>query len=177
MVAPAPFYKIWQLDEGVLLNDPNVIYTFDFFLPWPFITNDTGMVNHRTFPGEYACNDIFKGWVEKMCPEDHNAVLYVDKNFFFNLLLEYPLRLSEVYSVPVYCKQWGIKHLVPEENGRQQYLQDISSLFEEAGVHSTYWIWRSYHKDLWTGFEVIYYEEFDKMVLEELTKAWNRSIH
>ena len=81
--------QVWQLDEGSLLNDANVIYTFDFFHPWSYITNETGAVgknrfklvirvhywtschdlfvhqvgNGATYPGDYTCNDVFKGWV------------------------------------------------------------------------------------------------------------------
>ena len=28
-------------------------------------------------------------------------------------------------------------------------------LSQDFGIHSTYWIWRSYHKDQWTGFEMV----------------------
>ena len=38
------YFKVWQLDEQVLISDPNVIYTFDFFHPWSFISNETGAV-------------------------------------------------------------------------------------------------------------------------------------
>ena len=175
VVGPAPFYKVWQLDEGVLLDNDNVIYTFDFFLPGSFISNDTGMLSHYTYPGDYACNDIFKGWVSKMCPDDHDKIFHVDKNFFLELLLQFPLHLQETRPVPVYCNQWGIKHLVPEDQGRRQYLQDVAQIFEETGVHSSYWVWRTHSKDQWTGFEIVYEDSFDRMVIEELTGAWSQS--
>ena len=31
----------------------------------------------------------------------------------------------------------------------------ITLFFQDYGIHSTYWIWRSYHKDQWTGFEMV----------------------
>ena len=80
--------------------------------------------------------------------------------------------LQETRPVPVFCNQWGIKHLVPESQGRRHYLRDMAQLFEETGIHSTYWTWRSYHKDVWTGFEIVYYGQFDSMVIDELTAAW-----
>ena len=89
--------------------------------------------------------------------------------------------------MPLFCNQWGVKHLVPESLGRRQYVRDVANLFEVAiiiicdktyhhkrrkqggsncvpvadhvcqdyGIHSTYWIWRSYHQDEWTGFEMV----------------------
>ena len=41
-----PHLQVWQLDEGCLLKDPNVIYTFDFFHPWSYISNETGAVRN-----------------------------------------------------------------------------------------------------------------------------------
>ena len=43
------YLKVWQLDEQVLISDPNVIYTFDFFHPWSFISNETGAVRIVNF--------------------------------------------------------------------------------------------------------------------------------
>ena len=76
------------------------------------------------------------------------------------------------YIIYIIC--WYIyisKHLVPESLGRRDYVRDLANLFEVAisvfgknlhhivfqdyGIHSTYWIWRSYHKDQWTGFEMV----------------------
>ena len=145
--------QVWQLDEGSLLNDANVIYTFDFFHPWSYITNETGAVgkkqiqtcnlcplldllpwsllfvrqvgNGATYPGDYTCNDVFKGWVgrflskkkfflfhtkwtnlatsrhqvDKMCPGEPEKVFHIDAEFFLNLLLQFPLRLQVIIFV------------------------------------------------------------------------------
>ena len=85
--------------------------------------------------------------------------------------------LQEIRPVPVYCNQWGVKHLVPEHLGRRQYVRDLVNLFQvlclysrwserhnfhgnvfyqDYGIHSTYWIWRSYSADEWTGFEMVW---------------------
>ena len=71
----------------------------------------------------------------------------------------------------LYTGTYVSKHLVPESLGRRAYVRDLANLFEVAisvfgknlhhivfqdyGIHSTYWIWRSYHKDQWTGFEMV----------------------
>ena len=47
-----PHLQVWQLDEGCLLKDPNVIYTFDFFHPWSYISNETGAVRNVKYHRE-----------------------------------------------------------------------------------------------------------------------------
>ena len=34
VVGPAPYYKAWELSDALLLPRRNVLYTFDFFVPW-----------------------------------------------------------------------------------------------------------------------------------------------
>ena len=54
--------QVWQLDEGSLLNDANVIYTFDFFHPWSYITNETRAVGKQiqTYNScPFSCHDLF----------------------------------------------------------------------------------------------------------------------
>ena len=68
-----------------------------------------------------------------------------------------------------------MKHLVPEELGRRQYIRELATLFQDYGIHSTYWTWRSYHKDQWTGFEMVYYNQFDDLVISELTAVWEKN--
>ena len=139
--------------------------------------------------------------VDKMCPGEPEKLFHVDAEFFLSLLLQFPLRLQvnfflqklncpaniwgqnycdclqEIRPVPVYCNQWGVKHLVPEHLGRRQYVRDLVNLFQvlclysrwserhnfhenvfyqDYGIHSTYWIWRSYTADEWTGFEMVW---------------------
>ena len=48
--------QVWQLNGGSLLNDPNVIYTFDFFHPWSYISNETGAV--RSHQAKASQNSI-----------------------------------------------------------------------------------------------------------------------
>lgn len=76
VVGPAPYYKIWQINESILLKDTNVIYTFDFFLPWSYITAED---TTKTFPGNYACDDVFKGVAERFCTKPYDQdILKVD---------------------------------------------------------------------------------------------------
>ena len=64
--------QVWQLDEGSLLNDPNVIYTFDFFHPWSYISNETGAVRsvfiHIISPRKTPLNSINRWGMEQFTP-------------------------------------------------------------------------------------------------------------
>ena len=56
VVGPAPYYKAWELTDAVLLpSTPNVLYTFDFFVPWKFVASDSAK-DAAAFPGSYPCN-------------------------------------------------------------------------------------------------------------------------
>ena len=37
--------------------------------------------------------------------------------------------VQEIRPVPIFCNQWGVKHLVPENLGRRQYVRDLANLF------------------------------------------------
>jgi hypothetical protein len=64
MIGPAAYYKIWQLSPDILIDDPNVIYTFDFFLPWDYITEKDSTY---TFPGMMPCNKLYIGVADRYC--------------------------------------------------------------------------------------------------------------
>ena len=34
----------------------------------------------------------------------------------------------------MFCNQWGVKHLVPENLGRRQYVRDLANLFEVGTI-------------------------------------------
>ena len=47
----------------------NIIYTFDFFDPWDFVTSDdTSEKSGHAYPATYPCSSAFRGWVSTFCP-------------------------------------------------------------------------------------------------------------
>ena len=44
----------------------NIVYTFDFFDPWDYVTSDDE--HGYTYPGSYPCNVAYRGWVPLFCP-------------------------------------------------------------------------------------------------------------
>ena len=65
MVGPGPYYKLWKFDSEMLIsNNSNVIYTFDYFVPERF---SFGKQQMPTYPGEYECKDLYRGFVPECC--------------------------------------------------------------------------------------------------------------
>ncbi|KAL1514538.1 hypothetical protein AB1Y20_003635 [Prymnesium parvum] len=179
VVGPTPYYKVWQLNETMLLRTQsgrqmeNIIYTFDFFDPWDYVTSD--VADQYSYPGTYACADAFRGWVPTFC-ENSQQLVRVDASWIEWLLQRNPVKLAREHGVPVYCNQWGVKRSVSEASGRLLYAEDVASLFEKDGVHSTLWIWRSYRKDSW-GFELVHedaerHEMEDVRLMSALNRVW-----
>ena len=102
-----------------------------------------------TWQASYPCSVAFRGWVSLFCEGGGEQMMRVDKAWLRALLDRNPLKLSREANVPVLANQWGVKRSVSAARGRLQYAEDVATLFEQLGVHSALWIWRSYRKDKW----------------------------
>jgi len=156
VVGPTPYYKVWQLNSSMILQlptgapMPDVLYTFDFYDPWDFITAEPA-AEGLGYPGDYPCGVAFRGWVRNFC-DNASQVVRVDRSWL-ETLLDYPSTLARTHRVPVFSNQWGVKHSV--RSGRLAYASDVAGLFEERRIHSALWIWRSYRNEKW-GFELVH---------------------
>ena len=45
----------------MLLPRPNVLYTFDFFVPLKFVMGDSRR-DDAAWPGTYPCNAVYETW-------------------------------------------------------------------------------------------------------------------
>lgn len=69
---------MWQLNETMLLHTQsgrlmdNIIYTFNFYDPWDYVTSDQD--NGLTYPGSYTCDIAFRGWVPLFCDSAQQQV-------------------------------------------------------------------------------------------------------
>ena len=83
VVGPTPYYKVWQLNSTMLLRTPSgrpmdsIIYTFDFFDPWDYVTEQAagsgeGEEGYR-YPSILPCSVAFRGWVSTFCPSGRRA--------------------------------------------------------------------------------------------------------
>ena len=134
----------------------NVIYTFDFFDPWDLVTSDAE--KGYEYPSNYPCSVAFRGWVNLFCAGGGEQEMRVDKEWLRALLERNPIKLSKDANVPILANQWGVKRSVSEARGRLRYAEDVASLFEQNGIHSALWIWRSYRKASW-GFELVHEDD------------------
>jgi len=161
VVGPAPYYKAWNFDERVILDRDNVLYTYDFFVPWKLVTANTGTGSDARFPGTFPCKDVYDTWWPNYCDDAHQSVR-VDASWIKKTTREVPYELSRRFNVPVFCNQWGVKNELYRDHGRLQYAKSLLESFVQLNISSTYWIWRSYPKDdrpldqpVW-GFELVH---------------------
>eukprot|EP00051_Salpingoeca_urceolata_P012410 m.153817 g.153817 ORF g.153817 m.153817 type:complete len:427 (-) comp17482_c0_seq1:15-1295(-) len=153
VVGPAPYYKLWQYNATMLLvNDTNVVYTFDFFLPKLFVTASSPST---TYPTTLPCDSVYPGWTQVFCPHDTKSPVIVNRDWMTTLLANYVLSFRAKFDVPVYCNQWGVHHEVSVTHGRLRYAVDLVSVLRSNAIHHTYWIWRSYKKQSW-GYELVH---------------------
>lgn len=98
VVGPTPFYKVWNLNETLILRQPDgqprkdVIYTFDFYDPWEYVTSTAS--NGYTYPGVYPCSVAFRGWVSSFCPLGPTQSVAVNKAWLLALLERNPLQVG-----------------------------------------------------------------------------------
>eukprot|EP01084_Bolivina_argentea_P314568 544866_1 len=164
MIGPAPYYKSWMLNETLLIDDINTIYTVDFFFPENYI--DSNATDNYTYPGTYPCWWVFPGWTCSstrnsqpcFCPGNRNEMITVNKTMMTNLLKQYPLMLRAKANIPILVNQWSIDRTVPLSHGAYIYVQDILDIFNEQYIHSTYWIWKEETSNTdWEGSAVVDY--------------------
>ena len=160
MVGPAPYYKPWKLSDTYILKDqPNTIYTFDFFQPAAYVMESFN--GPYKYPDVYPCDVAYKGWTDVFCPQNRSELFMVNKTWMENLFAQYPGAIREKYNVPVLANQFGANRAVGDDHGRAKYLNDILAFFKEQRIHHIYWLWRWDGKsgggDHWGGYELIHH--------------------
>ena len=161
VVGPTPYYKVWQLNGSMILRNGDgspmkgIVYTFDFYDPWDFVTSDAE--DGYAYPDEcaalcltqstraiitittahtalsytdrrYPCSVAFRGWVPLFCPRGGSQIIRVDRSWLRHLLDAYPIALSREADAPVFCNQWGVKRSVTAARGRLAYAEDVAPL-------------------------------------------------
>ena len=175
VVGPAPYYKAWELSDALLLPRRNVLYTFDFFVPWKFVAGDSSR-DSAAFPATYPCNQVYDTWWGSFCASAEQSVL-VDAEWLRATMRAVPHKLRS-RGVPVYCNQWGVKGEVLASRGRLAYAAALLGAFTELNISNSYWIWRSMEKGgrdldapVW-GFELLHNngarEELDREMIAVL---------
>lgn len=106
MVGSRSYYKLWDFDDSVIIQgNPNVLYTFDYFVPEHYVFGD-GKI--PSYPGKYACSDLYPGWVDQCCPGGQSGKdmqLTFDKNWTRNNILKFAEPVRSKYQIPLMINQ------------------------------------------------------------------------
>ena len=73
MVGTKNYYKLWTLTDDVYMNLPNIIYTFDYFVPDAWARNKISKITK--YGDAYLCADLYPGWAPVACPNGNGNVV------------------------------------------------------------------------------------------------------
>jgi endoglucanase len=150
LASGAHFDSIPDLLETQPISDPNVIYTFHFYEPYPF--------THQGAPwGSLEWND-YKNIPYPATPEQTAAIaqplasdnaryqLYVYGLSGWNAKgiadrLAFAQVWSREHSVPVICNEFGAFRDTAPHDSRTRYLHDVRSGLEQTGIGWAMWDW------------------------------------
>ena len=144
--------NLWQqaqtFDDLVVPDDDRIILSYHFYEPfmlthygtsWNFMKDYSGPVH---YPGP-----ILSQAETDALPEDQRKVVedFLGRSFNRQVLvemMEQPLRKAKELGMPLYCGEYGVFSAAPAAD-RERWLQDMLSIFEEYGVSSANWNYKS----------------------------------
>jgi endoglucanase len=142
----------WQsadtFDELVVPGDDNIILSYHFYepfmlshyrTPWTFLRDYTGPVH---YPGVILTQEEFDA-----LPEDQKEVAkdWVGRTFnkeVLTTMMEKPMRVARELGLPLYCGEYGVFDKAPSAD-RMRWYADMIAIFEEHGVSSANWNYKS----------------------------------
>lgn len=130
---------MYLFTDDILQEDKNIIYTFDNFNPDKFVFNE----DVDRYPGTFKCNRLYKGYVSQNCPGGNgNVDMTFDKNWNEENIKKWVVSFKERNNVPVYMNQWNAVHGIKTEEGREQYIEDISEICQRYNIGWGWWTFR-----------------------------------
>ena len=150
MVGPAPYYKLWNFDEEILLKSQNVIYTFDYFVPADYIFGTVDKSRQvpiiGNYPGNYSCAALVGGnpWTAKCCPDGGSQIQRFDAQWTASQFAR-AASLRATANVPIFVNQWSIVHgnaERPAPGGRYEYIRDVAKTLQAMDIGWAWWVWR-----------------------------------
>eukprot|EP01084_Bolivina_argentea_P280688 480066_1 len=146
LIGPSEYYNICNLNATMIINSTQVIYTFDFFVPYDYV--NAIKVNNEiiTYPGIMPCCQIAP---KSPCVPDWCSKSECNKNVTINKewiskALNVGIKLRETNNIPILINQCRLHYNTPN---RLSYVNDIVSLMQQKNIHWTYWQWRNYKLD------------------------------
>eukprot|EP00040_Diaphanoeca_grandis_P034056 m.209675 g.209675 ORF g.209675 m.209675 type:complete len:499 (+) comp33048_c0_seq4:288-1784(+) len=140
MIGPGPYYKLWNFNESILLSQPNVIYTFDYFQPTDFVF---GQSDIPLYPDVYNCSTLYSpNWVDQCCPDGGSSKVSFDANWSLSNFEKFAVPLQQHHNVPIIVNQWSVVHGVPKSAGRFQYMRDVARALQQLNIGWAWWVFR-----------------------------------
>ena len=152
MVGAAPYYKLWNFDERVILrNSKNVIYTFDYFNPDAFAFGQSAI---PVYGVDYPCATLYDGWADEVCPtwnvtSSYTQLIPFNASWHAHNFAAYVDKLQRTYDVPVFMNQFEVVHGVAEAQGRFDYVRDLVRIARAQGVGFAWWTWAGGNDNGW----------------------------
>jgi len=142
----------WQsvdtFDELKVPDDPNIILSFHFYEPfllthyrasWTGLKNYTGPVH---YPGVVLSQAEFDALPENQKNEARRfAGKQFDKQMIFEMMQK-PIAKARKLGLRLYCGEYGAISNAPEAD-RLRWYRDLMSIFEEQGIGSANWDYKS----------------------------------
>lgn len=145
-VGPGAFYNRFNLGQEYVVEGGPVVYAVNFFEPNVWV----GAGNQSVIYGQATrCCDATK---KVSCGgKDHCDDVVVLNKDFLDRQLAPAVEFAKEFNVPVWIDQWGVAGGAgggPE--AQSAYLNDVLSLFDDHGLHWSYWIYRR-PQGVWSG--------------------------
>jgi hypothetical protein len=163
MVGPGPYYKLWRFDDSILLhNNPNVVYTFDYFEPTDYCRRKTGKRSPvPTYPGQYTCAALVGPWAwgqaptptqpipyntsKNVCPDPHrqgDQTVGFNSSWHQQNFANWAVALRRHADVPVVVNQWEVSYGVSAAEGRYIFMSDVARELQRLDIGWAWWVWR-----------------------------------
>ncbi len=130
-------------DLGVPDNDPNIILSFHFYIPfilthykasWTGIANYEGSVK---YPGLTVEDKDLEGLEGELYNEIKNEQKFYTRDTLEALMAQ-PIRKAVQYGLPLYCGEWGALPTTDQES-RFNWYRDMRFILEKNGIAWANW--------------------------------------
>lgn len=146
MIGAAKYYNVCNLNETMIIDNDNVIYAFNWFIPKAYIK--VGMVNYTiNWPGQVRCCDLTEKCLPGHCQQNQcNSMVDINKEWLENAMESIPIKMfRDKYNKSVLIDQWGVYYNAPNRTGYDQDMLDL--MINKFGISSTNWQWRAWQED------------------------------
>jgi hypothetical protein len=138
VVGPAGSYNIRNLDQIILRNQRNIIYTANFFELTDYVKQTkNGGAATGGYPGRYA--DAKAAGSSCNYPGKGSEVVTMDHAFLAGLF-QCAINFRRNFNVPVFIDQIGVRSGVPDS---LRWTSDMLDLFNANNIGWAYWDYRS----------------------------------